>query len=144
MRGRGMMTCMSGWSLIFPVWSRKKFCGTPSAIQVMLANIASDTLQNENFQFLQLQSWLKVKKWPDHRLLLLNDCHGQNQGQGAFDRSKCMFCQEKTKQGNKNRNKRPMGHDSFTWVNRPLHICKCNAKFFQYCHSNWDRNLTVP
>ena len=25
-----------------------------------------------------------------------------------------------------------------------LHICKCHATVFQYCHSNWDTNLTIP
>ena len=25
-----------------------------------------------------------------------------------------------------------------------LHICKCHATDFQYCHSNMDTNLTIP
>ena len=33
----------------------------------------------------------------------------------------------------KKKNKRPTGHNSLTWVKRPLQICRWHATFFQYC-----------
>ena len=39
-------------------------------------------------------------------------------------------------QKKKQKNKRPTGHGSLTWVTQSLQICRCYATFFQSCHRN--------